>query len=64
MAVALAVGLLISLFQALTQLQEMTLVFVPKIVVTFVAVLILVPFMLTTLSDFMVAIIDRIIALG
>lgn len=64
MAVALTVGLVISLFQALTQLQEMTLVFVPKIIVTFVAILILVPFMLATLSDFMLKIIDRIIALG
>ena len=35
MAVALFVGLIIALFQALTQLQEMTLVFVPKIVVVF-----------------------------
>lgn len=64
MAVALAVGLMIALFQALTQLQEMTLVFVPKIIVTFVAVLILVPFMLATLSEFMISLIDRIIALG
>ena len=39
MAVALFVGLIIALFQALTQLQEMTLVFVPKIVVVFGALI-------------------------
>ena len=37
MGVALLTGLLISLFQSLTQLQEMTLVFVPKILVVFIA---------------------------
>ena len=35
MGIALLVGLIIALFQALTQLQEMTLVFVPKIIVVF-----------------------------
>ena len=38
MFIALAVGLVIALFQALTQLQEMTLVFVPKIIVVFVTI--------------------------
>lgn len=64
MAVALGVGLMISLFQALTQLQEMTLVFVPKIIVVFVAVVMLLPFMLATLSTFMESLADRIIGLG
>lgn len=45
MLVGLAVGVLISLFQALTQIQEMTLVFVPKILAMFVAMLIALPFM-------------------
>ena len=49
MAVALFVGLIIALFQALTQLQEMTLVFVPKIVVVFGALIFFLPFMLSTL---------------
>ncbi|MBC7357727.1 flagellar biosynthetic protein FliQ [Desulfacinum infernum DSM 9756] len=38
--VSLIVGVLISLFQAITQIQEMTITFVPKIVVTFLSLLI------------------------
>jgi flagellar biosynthetic protein FliQ len=45
MLVGLAVGVVISLFQALTQIQEMTLVFVPKILAMFVALLLALPFM-------------------
>ena len=48
MAVALFVGLIIALFQALTQLQEMTLVFVPKIVVVFGALIFFLPFTMST----------------
>jgi flagellar biosynthesis protein FliQ len=43
--IALSVGLLIALFQALTQIQEMTLTFVPKIVAIFLCVLFAAPFM-------------------
>ncbi|TDQ84401.1 flagellar biosynthetic protein FliQ [Dongia mobilis] len=52
MLVALVVGLIISLFQALTQIQEATLTFVPKILVVFVSLLLFAPFMLHTLVDF------------
>lgn len=52
MLVAMAVGLIISLFQALTQIQEMTLSFVPKIVAIFVAAILLMPYMLGTLKAF------------
>ena len=52
MIIALLIGLIISLFQALTQIQEVTLTFVPKIIVVFVAMLLLAPFMLHTLTDF------------
>lgn len=52
MIIALLIGLIISLFQALTQIQEVTLTFVPKIIVVFVAMLLLAPFMLHTLVDF------------
>ncbi len=52
MLIALLIGLMISLFQALTQIQEVTLTFVPKIIVVFVSMLLLAPFMLHTLSDF------------
>jgi flagellar biosynthetic protein FliQ len=45
MAVALAIGLLVSLFQALTSIQEVTLTFVPKIIFVFLAMLIFMPFM-------------------
>ena len=64
MAGALFVGLIIALFQALTQLQEMTLVFVPKIVVVFGALIFFLPFMLSTLSNYMNNLADRIIGLS
>jgi len=63
MAVGLIVGLLVSLVQALTQLQEASLVFVPKILAIFVALMVLGPFMLTTLMTFTHSMADRIVAL-
>ncbi len=42
----LAIGLLISIFQAVTQIQEFTLTFVPKIIVVFVVIVIFMPWML------------------
>lgn len=45
MLVGLVVGVVISLLQALTQIQETTLVFVPKIIAIFLALLIALPFM-------------------
>ena len=63
MAVGLVVGLLVSLFQALTQLQEASLAFVPKIIAVFVALVVFGPFMLTTLIGFTHNMADRIIAL-
>jgi len=48
----LVIGLIISIFQAVTQINEMTLTFVPKILVTIVALLIFLPWMTTTLIDF------------
>lgn len=44
MLAALAVGLAVGLLQALTQIQEMTLVFVPKIIVIFLVLLVTLPF--------------------
>ncbi len=46
LSVALFVGLIIGIFQALTQIQEMTLAFVPKIISVFVVMILLFPFML------------------
>ena len=62
MAVALGVGLIIALFQALTQLQEMTLVFVPKILAIFLALLVALPFMGQTMGAYMQLIAQRIIS--
>jgi flagellar biosynthesis protein FliQ len=64
MLLGLAIGLMISLFQALTQLQEMTLVFVPKIIIVFGGLIFFLPFMLNTISAFMESIADKIISLG
>lgn len=61
--IALFVGLIIALFQALTQIQEMTLTFVPKIVAIFISLLLFLPFMGHSLSAFMVIIADRISAM-
>ena len=64
MLVALAVGLVISLFQALTQIQEATLTFVPKIVAMFFALLIFLPFMFHTLQLLHEHLHEQIIGLG
>lgn len=52
MIVALLVGVAIALIQALTQMQEMTLSFVPKVLAIFVTVLLSLPFMTNTLINF------------
>ena len=52
--IALVVGLVVGIFQALTQIQEMTLAFVPKILCVFLALVMLFPFMynqMQTLTD-------------
>jgi flagellar biosynthetic protein FliQ len=61
MLVGLGVGVAISLFQALTQIQEMTLVFVPKILAIFVAMLLALPFMADALQSHMARLAARII---
>jgi flagellar biosynthesis protein FliQ len=60
----LAVGLIVSMFQALTQIQEMTLTFVPKVLTVLLVLLIFLPFMLHTLFDFTHLVLDRAIAGG
>jgi len=64
MAVALVVGLAIALLQALTQIQEMTLTFVPKIVAIFLALLVFLPFMGDAMGGLMHRISDRIVSGG
>ncbi|NWF38774.1 flagellar biosynthesis protein FliQ [Mariprofundus sp. NF] len=52
LGVALVVGIAISLFQAVTQIQEMTLTFVPKIIAVFVAIIIAAPWMTERMVTF------------
>ena len=52
--VSLIVGLVISIFQSVTSIQEQTLTFVPKILAIFICMLVLGSFILNTIVDFMV----------
>ncbi|GBG56286.1 flagellar biosynthesis protein FliQ [bacterium BFN5] len=52
LGLGLIVGLLVSVFQATTQIQEQTLAFIPKIIAVFVAILIFGPWMLSLLVDY------------
>jgi flagellar biosynthetic protein FliQ len=63
MILALIVGVSVSVFQALTQIQEQTLTFMPKIIVIFLSMLLLMPYMIGTLTSFTHGLIDRIIAI-
>ena len=60
MLVGLAVGVAVSLFQALTQIQETTLVFVPKVLALFAAMLIALPFMADAMHSHMTRIAQHI----
>ena len=57
---ALTTGLLISIFQAAPQINEMTLSFVPKLVAIFVTLVLAGPWMITVLTDFMRRLIESI----
>ena len=59
--VALFVGLIIGIFQALTQIQEMTLAFVPKIIGVFVTLILLFPFMLNQMRTLTEGLFNRIV---
>lgn len=61
MLVALIVGLAVALFQALTQIQEMTLTFVPKIIAIFFCLIMMLPWMIESMTNFMEHIADLII---
>jgi len=60
----LLIGLIIALFQALTTIQEMTLTFVPKIIVIFIAIVVFLPFMMTTVLEYSLSLFDRIASVG
>ncbi|MGI9570464.1 MAG: flagellar biosynthesis protein FliQ [Desulfobulbia bacterium] len=53
MIIGLVVGVVIALFQALTQIQEMTLVFVPKIIAIFITLGLALPFMGQAMAGYM-----------
>jgi flagellar biosynthetic protein FliQ len=61
--VGLVVGVAIGLFQALTQIQEATLIYAPKIIAIFLALLLLLPLMGSLLAAFMHEIITKIAAM-
>ncbi|HAG52274.1 MAG TPA: flagellar biosynthetic protein FliQ [Alphaproteobacteria bacterium] len=60
MLVALVIGLLVALFQALTSIQEMTLTFVPKILVVFITIIMLANWMGDNLSTYSKGLYERI----
>ena len=64
MFIALVVGIAVSLLQTLTQIQEATLTFIPKLVLMVAAALMLMPFMMQTLGGFTQGIAQRIIEVG
>ena len=64
MIVGLVVGVIIALFQALTQIQEQTLVFVPKIIAIFITMLLTLPFLGATMGGYMNRVVDMIIVGG
>lgn len=52
LVIALGIGLIVSIFQATTQIQEQTLAFIPKIVGVFIALLLFGPYMLSNMVTF------------
>jgi flagellar biosynthetic protein FliQ len=62
MLVALIVGVVVATFQSMARLQEMTLVFVPKILAVFFAMLVALPFMAQSLEGYMERIAQQISA--
>ena len=64
MLIGLVVGVAIALVQALTQIQEMTLVFVPKILAIFMAIFFFLPGFAQAMTAYMESLADRIIGLG
>ena len=60
LGIGLIVGLMVSIFQAVTQIQEMTLTFVPKIIAVFLALLFAAPWMLDKLTSFTLNVFENI----
>jgi flagellar biosynthetic protein FliQ len=64
MIVGLVVGVVVSLIQALTQIQEQTLVFVPKILAIFATMLVALPFMGDIMSGYMTRVMTKVVMGG
>ncbi|MBV9813666.1 MAG: flagellar biosynthetic protein FliQ [Acetobacteraceae bacterium] len=64
LVVALAVGLLVSLVQAVTQINEQTLAFLPKVVAIGLTLAVLGSYMETTMNDFAQLVFDQVVAAG
>lgn len=64
MMAGLLVGIIIALFQALTTIQEITLTFVPKILIIFVSIVVFLPFMMTSMMEFAMRMFDRMVVVG
>ena len=64
LVISLIVGVVISLFQALTQIQEQTITFAPKLVIMLISLIVLLPFMIQSLNSFTVKLFQRIITIG
>lgn len=62
--VALFIGLVVGIFQALTQIQEMTLAFVPKILGVFITLILLFPFMFNQMKTLTEGLFDKIVSGG
>ena len=62
--VALAVGMLVALLQAITQINEATLAFVPKVLVLCLALMMLGPYMLSSLRGYTHTLFDHLVAVG
>ncbi|HZG83106.1 MAG TPA: flagellar biosynthesis protein FliQ [Brevibacillus sp.] len=60
LGIALLIGLMVSIFQATTQIQEQTLAFIPKIVGVFLIILAVGPWMLQTMLDFTMGILGNL----
>ena len=64
MLAGLVVGVIVSMIQTVTQIQEMALTFIPKMVVVFAVTIWLLPFMMATLGGFTRSLTDRIVQIG
>ena len=64
LAVALAIGLVIGMVQAATSINEMTLSFVPKVIIVLISVGLLGNYMMAQLSDYFIFIFERVAEVG